>query len=91
LRQLWEVTTGEDRCILAYSLFDELIYNLDARRIIDFKIKPCHEPFIELRTVLYADEMREEKKTAFTAVFQVVGRIIAPTGLEPRGLSCTPR
>ena len=55
-------TTGEDRKILAQSLFDEISYDLDRKRIVDFKIKSWAEPFLVLRAALYQDDMGRNEK-----------------------------
>lgn len=62
LKEFWDYASGEDCKILAQSLFDEIIYDLDLKRIVDFKIKTWAEPFLVLRSALYLDEMGEELK-----------------------------
>ena len=49
LSALWDVGTVEQRQSLIRSLFAHLIVDLDARRIVNFKLKPWAERFIELR------------------------------------------
>ncbi len=49
LQQFGEISEGEDRKLLAHSLFDEIIYDMDRRQIIDFKVKQWAEPFLILR------------------------------------------
>ena len=63
----WETGTAEDKQGLARSLFSELIYNLDTRRIVDFKLKPWAERYLMLRSDLYEEgnvTTRAENKTA---------------------------
>ncbi len=48
----WNQATDEERQRFARSLFSELIYDLDARRIVGFKLKPWAEPFLQLRVAL---------------------------------------
>lgn len=55
LKQFWGITEGEDRKLLAHSLFDEILYDLDTHRIVDFKVKAWAEPFVMLRAALYED------------------------------------
>jgi hypothetical protein len=38
----------------------EIIYDLDKRQIVDFKMKSWAESFLVLRAALYQDEMSEE-------------------------------
>lgn len=67
LKDFWRITTGEDRKLLAHSLFDEIVYDLDTKRIIDFKVKSWAEPFLVLRAALYEDETGEEMKNRFNS------------------------
>ncbi len=67
LKEFWSVTTGEDRKLLAHTLFDEIVYDMDRKRIVDFKIKSWAEPFLVLRAALYEDELSEEMKTRFNS------------------------
>jgi hypothetical protein len=46
---LWDAGDAEQRQALARSLFSHIIYDLDARRIVSFKLKPWAERFLELR------------------------------------------
>lgn len=67
MKEFWNITSGEDRKLLAHSLFDELVYDLDRKRIVDFKVKSWAEPFLVLRAALYEDEMGEEMKNRFNS------------------------
>lgn len=60
LQQFWDMSEGEDRKLLAHSLFDEIVYDLDARQITDFKVKQWAEPFLILRAAVYHDEMAKK-------------------------------
>ncbi|MBZ0282460.1 MAG: hypothetical protein K8L97_17090 [Anaerolineae bacterium] len=84
IQQFWDITTGEDRRILAQSLFDEVVYDLDARRIVDFRIKAWAEPFLELRAALYADDMGEEMKNRFNSGVSSDGSYFSPNGASPQ-------
>lgn len=67
LKQFWNMSEGEDRKLLAHSLFDEIVYDLDSRRIVDFKIKTWAEPYVTLRAALYSDQIGEEMKNRFNS------------------------
>lgn len=54
--RLWDRADDEDRQGLVRSLFDYLVYDLDSRRIVDFRLKPWADRFLTLRTTLYADD-----------------------------------
>ena len=56
LVHLWEVGTDEDRQGLVRSLFDEVVYDLDTQRIVDFRLKPWADQFVVLRAALYEIE-----------------------------------
>jgi DNA invertase Pin-like site-specific DNA recombinase len=67
VKQFWDMTQGEDRKLLAHSLFDEIVYDLDKRRVVDFKVKSWAEPYLILRAALYDDEMGEEMRNRFNS------------------------
>ena len=46
------MATNIDRQAFAHSLVEEIIYNLDTRRIVGFKMKPWAESFLQLRVAL---------------------------------------
>lgn len=69
LKLYWDITDGEDRKLLAHSLFDEIVYDLDRRQMVDFKVKAWAEPFLMLRAGVYQDEMSEEMKNRFNSGF----------------------
>jgi hypothetical protein len=56
LDRLWEVSVDEDKQGLARSLFTEIVYDLDAQRIVDFKLKPWADRFLTVRAVSYNKE-----------------------------------
>ena len=58
LSQLWEGSTNEDRNRLAHMIFDYIVFDLDERRIVDFKLKPRMDEFLVLRATT-ADELEE--------------------------------
>lgn len=66
MAQLWDMTSPDDRQGMARNLFEYLVYDLDTRRITDFRLKPWADRFLILRASLYeleSGEMREEKET----------------------------
>jgi hypothetical protein len=53
MARLWETASPEDRQGMAHNLFDYLTYDLDTRRITDFRLKPWADRFLILRASLY--------------------------------------
>jgi hypothetical protein len=53
LAHLWAAASNEDRQGMARSLFEYVIYDLDAHRITDFRLKPWADRFLVLRSALY--------------------------------------
>jgi DNA invertase Pin-like site-specific DNA recombinase/cell division septum initiation protein DivIVA len=45
----WHDASSADRQAFAHNLFEEIIYDLDTRRITAFKLKPWAESFLQLR------------------------------------------
>jgi len=63
---MWAMASPEDRQGMARNLFEYLVYDLDTRRITDFRLKPWADRFLILRASLYdleKGEVREEKET----------------------------
>jgi hypothetical protein len=56
IARLWDGADAEDRQGMAQNLFDELVVNVDTRRIESFKLKPWADRFLVLRMELYRDE-----------------------------------
>lgn len=54
--QLWNDASDQDRQGLVRLLFEHVVYDLDARRITDFRLKPWVERFLVLRAALYEQE-----------------------------------
>ena len=84
LKEFWDYTTGEDRKMLAHSLFDGIIYDLDSKRIVDFTVKSWAEPFLVLRAALYKDDMGEEMKNRFNSGLSSRGTSRGPNGTRTR-------
>ena len=62
LKLYWADAEGEDKRILAHSLFEEIVYDMDGRQIIDFKVKAWAEPFLIYRAELLEDSEGEKTK-----------------------------
>jgi len=56
IARLWDGADAEDRQGMAQNLFDELVINVDTRRIESFKLKPWADRFLVLRMELYREE-----------------------------------
>jgi len=97
MARLWETVSPEDRQGMAHNLFDYLTYDLDTRRITDFRLKPWADRFLILRASLYDgdptlvpdddpgdEEIEGEEKE--NAGFQGLHTEMPHRGLEPRGL-----
>lgn len=94
LKQFWDITEGEDRKMLAHSLFDEIIYDLDNRHIADFRVKAWAEPFVLMRAALYEDEWGEELKDRFNSGLSSDVSFVSPNGVRTRVYTlkgCCPR
>ncbi len=48
----WESSGGEEKRAFVRTLSAELVFNLDTRRIVSFKLKPWAEAFLQLRVSL---------------------------------------
>ena len=54
--KLWEISSNEDRQGMVTMLFEYIEYDLDTRRITDFRLKPWADNFLVLRAALYETE-----------------------------------
>jgi hypothetical protein len=52
----WTQANDEIRRTFAHSLFEYLVYDLDARQIVDFKLKPWAELLMQLKITLNPEE-----------------------------------
>jgi hypothetical protein len=59
LVQIWEDGTPEDKQGIARNMFSYLVYDLDTRRIVDFRLKSWVDRYLTLRTALYQEEANE--------------------------------
>ncbi len=55
LARLWNMASDEDRQGMARTLFEYVVYDLDTRRITDFRLKSWADRFLVLRASLYDD------------------------------------
>lgn len=63
--ELWDTQDDEDRQDMAHMLFEYLVYDLDQRRIVDFRLKSWADRYFILRAEMYGDleeQQAEEKK-----------------------------
>ncbi len=56
VKELWDISDNEERKALARNLFTEVVYDLDTRRIVDFKLKPWADKFLVLRGTMHGQE-----------------------------------
>ena len=84
IQQFWHITEGEDRKILAHSLFDEITYDLTEKRIVDFKVKVWAERFLVMRAALYEDQIGEEMKNRFNSGVSSDVSYFDPNGTRTR-------
>jgi hypothetical protein len=56
---VWNTSNQEDKRRVAHSLFEYVVYNLDTRRIVDFRLKLWADQFFVLRAALYEDNEEE--------------------------------
>ncbi len=81
LCRLWEdMSDSEHLQAVAQSLFEYIIYDLDAQRIIDFRLKPWADRFLVLRASLYEVAHGVEIENP---PLQEVGKAVPPRGFEP--------
>ncbi len=81
LAKLWDVGDDEDRQGMARSLFSYVIYDLDSRRIVDFRLKPWADRFLVLRSALYEDG--ETPENGAPSGIKPQAEAVAPEGIEP--------
>lgn len=60
LSRMWDISDDSERQALAKGLFTELTFNLNARRIVNFRLKPWADRFITLRASLYDTQAANE-------------------------------
>jgi hypothetical protein len=77
LSRLCTVAEPEDQRGLAHSLFDYIVYDLDAQWIADFRLKSWADRFLTLCAGLYQVEQSTNPPC------QEVGTDMPPRGIEP--------
>jgi hypothetical protein len=81
----WEQASNEGRQAFARSLFSEIVYDLDTRRIVGLKLKPWVEPYLQMRAGIESSDVLPEGSSV-----QAV-RWLAPQDAELLVLRCTSR
>ncbi len=56
ISSLWDTADDEDRQGMVQYLFTEIVFDLDTRRIVSYKLKPWADDFLMLRMELYYNE-----------------------------------
>lgn len=54
------ISDDEDRQGMVRNLFSYIVYDLDAQRITDFRLKPWADRFLILRGALYEQDLKGE-------------------------------
>src|SRR5258708_4412062 len=86
LSQLWENGTDAERSEMIHDLFDEIVVNVDTRRITSFKLKPWVDQFLTVRASLYEVE-NQKTPPEIGAGSEFIG---SDTAMPPRGSSPYP-
>jgi hypothetical protein len=69
-----------------HSLFDEIVVDIDTRRITSFKLKPWAEQFLIVRASLYdAEKHKNQPENGAGSTFQGSVYSDAPTGIPHYG------
>jgi DNA invertase Pin-like site-specific DNA recombinase len=58
----WNDTDSDGRSLLARSLFQYLVFNLDKQQFVDFRLHAWADQYLMLRADLYTDEADENKE-----------------------------
>lgn len=61
IRNLWDTITQKERRDLVHYLFEYIIYDLDTRRIVDFRLKAWADRFLVLRSALYVEKSQSRQ------------------------------
>ncbi len=62
--RVWDGSNEKAKQDFVRVLFSSITYNLDTRRIVDFKLKPWADQFLVLRANLYVDESRKSEENS---------------------------
>lgn len=88
LVRLWDMGEPEDRQGMARSLFTHIIYDLDTRRIVDFRLKPWADRFLVLRAALYEDQDTDQSGNPTTTGSEPQAEDMLPAGYRPIRVPC---
>lgn len=91
LAKFWDIATDEDKQGMVRLLFEYIEYDLDAKQITDFRLKPWADKFVILRAALYETETINPPQSDETGSLEdtsgdtseLVYRISHPEGFEP--------
>jgi hypothetical protein len=91
LATFWEIATNEDKQGMVRLLFEYVEYDLDAKRITDFRLKPWADKFVILHAALYQTETINPPQLNETGLGEngernepeLLYRITRPEGFEP--------
>jgi DNA invertase Pin-like site-specific DNA recombinase len=75
IETLWDSADDEDKQGMVRNLFSYIVYDLDYRRIVDFRLKPWADRFLILRAERHAEESKDAPP------IQEVKRPMPPTRL----------
>lgn len=87
--RFWNIASDEDKQGMVHLLFEYIEYDLDAKRITDFRLKPWADKFVILRAALYETDMphytNEAKLDGDISVYdaELMARVMPPEGFEP--------
>jgi Mor family transcriptional regulator len=56
ITELWDSSVDEDRQQMAHMLFEEIVYDLDSWRIVDFRLKPWADRYLVVRVDLFGND-----------------------------------
>ena len=56
MTRLWDKGDDEDRQALARIMFEYVVFDLDTRQIVGYRLKPWSERYLVLRTALYEQD-----------------------------------
>ncbi len=84
IHRLWTISSDEDRQGLVRNLFSSVTYDLDRRRITDFRLKPWAGRFLTVRAGLHElEQAAKNKEDAPEQDRQGACTKLLHTGLEP--------
>lgn len=83
LAQLWDTASDEDKQGMARSLFESVVFDLDTRQIVDFRLKPWADRWLVLRAALYDETGVDRKPKSPQKDDQDLCTDVPHRGLEP--------